>query len=70
MSTRHYKINPINGNAAKPRLVVASNPAQALRHVAQDSFAVSVATTADVVALMKAGVQEETAGAEPQNPSS
>ena len=43
------------------RLVKADNAAQAMRHVAQDTLALSVATTEEAVELGAAGVKVETA---------
>lgn len=48
----------------KPRLVRASHPAPALRHVADDAFTVRVATQDDLVAAFEAGTKVESLGAE------
>lgn len=50
------------GNQLKPRLVWAPNVAQAVRHVAADSFDAHVATHADLARLMAAGVVPELTG--------
>lgn len=46
------------------RLVQALNQAQALRHVARDTYTVRSASALDVISLMQAGVQPETASAD------
>lgn len=46
-----------------PRLVRATSPAQALRHVATDIMAVKVASQDDLVSLMGAGIIVENATA-------
>jgi hypothetical protein len=46
------------------RLVLANNPAQALRHVAGDTFKTEVASSVLVGKLMNEGAKMEQAGAE------
>ena len=46
---------------AAPRLVEATNPATALRHVARSLYSVAVASPKEVAALMAKGVTVETA---------
>lgn len=48
------------------RLVWATHPAVALRHVAADMFGVAVASQADLERLFSAGVKAETVKPEPQ----
>ena len=48
------------------RLIEAPNPAQALRHVSHQQFAVKAATAALVAKLMGAGIKVENVAAEPQ----
>ena len=48
------------------RLVDAPNPAQALRHVTSQQFAVKAATAGLVAKLMGAGIKLETTTPEPQ----
>ncbi len=48
------------------RLIEAPNPAQALRHVTCQQFAVKAATAALVAKLMGTGVKLESIAAEPQ----
>lgn len=48
---------------SKARLVRADNQAQAMRHVAQDTLEVKVATTEEAVKLGAAGVKVEDAAA-------
>lgn len=48
------------------RLIEAPNPAQALRHVTSQQFAVKAATAALVAKLMGAGIKVESLAAEPQ----
>lgn len=56
------RIYAIKANdTGKSRLVFAGNPAQALRHVAKDSFTISIPTTAEAIALSKAGAEVEIA---------
>jgi len=60
MQTRIYVVQ----SKATPRLhrlVDATSQAQAIRHVAQDEYHCQVATTKDLAALMREGVQVETA---------
>lgn len=58
-ATRTYLVKPQDG---QPRLVEATNPAQALRHVAKDAFTVKVAGGLDVAKAMEAGAKLEQAG--------
>jgi hypothetical protein len=51
---------------AKTRLVDAQNPARALRHVTSTQFGIKAASAALVAKLMGAGIQLETANAEPE----
>lgn len=53
------------GDELPSRLVRATHAAQALRHVAADTLAVAVASQDDLVRLIAAGVQVETAGSDP-----
>lgn len=67
--TRIYMVSATTKAAmagARARLVRARNAAQALGHVASDTFTVSVATQNDLVVLIEDGVAVETAGVEPQ----
>jgi hypothetical protein len=43
------------------RLIRANNPAQALRHVANDQFTVAPAKTNDLVALLGSSIEVENA---------
>jgi len=59
-----YFVRPKGENVNdQRRLVKADNAAQAMRHVAQDTLAVSVATTEEAVELGAAGVKVENAAA-------
>lgn len=52
------------------RLVLAQNPAQAMRHVANDLFEVKAASAATVAKLMGSGVKlEQSAAQEEEAPS-
>lgn len=65
-STRTYTVTPkATETNPKPasRLVVAANAYQALRHVAQDTLDVKVASGVTVGEAMKAGVSLEYASA-------
>lgn len=62
---RIYVVNDTRANPTRNRLVRASNRAQALRHVAQDAFAVDVASQNTLVHLLSHGVPVEDAGADP-----
>lgn len=53
-------------NPVRRRLVRASHQANALRHVAEDVFSVSLATQEDLIALVSDGVQVERIGPEQQ----
>jgi hypothetical protein len=48
------------------RLVEATHPSNALRHVAEDVFEVAIPTQSELIALTKAGVEVEQIGAEQQ----
>ena len=62
MTQRIYTVhNKTDGSA---RLVMAGNPAQALRHVAHAQYEVKAATATDVAALMGAGVKVEATATE------
>ncbi|PJK07965.1 hypothetical protein CO610_07315 [Lysobacteraceae bacterium NML95-0200] len=67
MSTpkRIYVVTNSASSPTSQRLIRASNTAQALRHVANDTFDVVVASQDALVTLLGAGIQVETAG-EPQ----
>lgn len=58
MSTRIYVVT--NG-AAEPRLVKASTPAQAIRHVTRPMYKAEVASQDALVAALTKGVKVETA---------
>lgn len=55
--TRIYAVLPLG--AKHPRLVRASHPATALRHVAESMFSVDVASQDDIVSAMQAGAKVE-----------
>lgn len=67
MSARIYRVtdpdrvDPATGNGGA-RLVRAGSAAQARNHVARNQYHVSVASQDDLVTLVAAGVQVETAG--------
>ncbi len=58
MATRIYMVTD---NSGKNKLVEASTPSGALRHVAKTYFDVKVASQKDIVNLMKDGQEVETA---------
>lgn len=62
MQTRIYAVT--SKTDGKARLVEATNPAQAMRHVAHDLFDVSPANARTVANLMSQGVSLETGKAE------
>ena len=55
--TRIYAVLALG--AKHPRLVRASHPATALRHVAESAFSVDVASQDDIVNAMEAGAKVE-----------
>lgn len=65
MKTTIYEVHDARANPAQTRLVRAANRSQALRHVAQDSFAVSIATQNSLVFLIERGVKVEDASVDP-----
>jgi hypothetical protein len=68
-AARIYVVAPKIAEAGKPaprRLVRATHPANALRHVAEAQFAVAVASQDDLVALLGEGVKVEDIAAEQQ----
>lgn len=62
MTQRIYSVSNTTDNST--RLVLASNPAQALRHVANNLFDVKAATAMDVANLMAKGAVVEQSKAE------
>lgn len=68
MSTRVYIVRPKSGEGT-PRLIEAPNPAQAARHVVRTTLSIDMASQRDLIDAMKAGVEVETAAAEPTDPS-
>ncbi len=58
-TTRIYVVNDSRRDPLRNRLVRATNRAQALRHVAQDSFTVDIATQNTLVFLVGQGVPVE-----------
>jgi hypothetical protein len=62
MTQRIYSVTNTADN--NTRLVMASNPAQALRHVANNLFDVKAATAIDVANLMAKGAVVEQSKAE------
>lgn len=58
-ATRIYYVTAEDGES---RLVRASSPAQAIRHVARDRYRVSVAAQETIVEMVSAGDPVETAG--------
>lgn len=62
-ATRIYKVAPV-ADGGPARLVRATHPSHALRHVAADSFMVKVASQDDLVAAFERGVQVEAIKAE------
>ena len=68
-ATRIYVVAPKVAEAGKPaprRLVRATHPANALRHVADGDYSVAVASQDDLEALLSQGAKVETIGAEQQ----
>lgn len=63
-ATRIYTVAPAAGGPR--RLVRATHPANALRHVAADSFTVQVTGQEELVELLGAGVPVESIRAEQQ----
>jgi len=61
--TRIYKVAPAS-EGGTARLVRASHPSHALRHVAADAFTVKVASQDDLVAAFERGTKVETIAAE------
>jgi hypothetical protein len=64
MTTRIYRI--ADKATQKPRLVRASHPSVAVRHVAADSFDVRVATQDDLLNAFEAGITVEKIAGEQQ----
>lgn len=61
MDTRMYYVRNKDKIDDKGRLVEASHPAQAFRHVARELLEVSLPTALEVARLMAAGVKPENA---------
>lgn len=60
--TRIYVVAPaavVEGEKPKRRLIRATHPAHALRHVASSEYGVAVASQDDLIALLGDGVQVE-----------
>lgn len=64
MTSRIYMVADAGNTTTPPRLVRATHPATALRHVAAEAFTVRVATQDDLVAAFEAGTKVETIAAE------
>ena len=64
MNQRIYIVRNKTDGENTSRLILAGNPAQAMRHVANDLFAVKAASATDVAELMSNGVQLEKSKAE------
>lgn len=62
METRIYLVTSIGSPTEEPRLVRASNQAQALRHIARKRYSVGVADQNDLIAAVTAGIKVEEAG--------
>lgn len=69
-STRIYLVAPTRPDCeqapVKRRLVRATHPSHALRHVAADEYSVTVASQDDLVALLGDGVEVESIAQEQQ----
>lgn len=63
MSTRIYKVSP-RAEGEKARLVRATHPSHALRHVAAEAFTVNVASQDELVLALERGTKVETIAAE------
>ncbi|MEY8688409.1 MAG: hypothetical protein AB9M53_00835 [Leptothrix sp. (in: b-proteobacteria)] len=63
MATRIYLVTSTI-TPGTDRLIDATSPAQAVRHVARDTLAVEVAGQQDIVRLLTAGTKVERAGAD------
>lgn len=61
--TRIYKVAPA-GDGGAARLVRATHPSHALRHVAADAFTVKVASQDDLVTAFENGTKVESITAE------
>ena len=64
MNQRIYIVRNKTDGENTSRLILAGNPAQAMRHVANDLFAVKAASATDVAELMGSGVHLEKSKAE------
>lgn len=64
MTQRIYIVRNKAEEGQRSRLILAANPAQAMRHVANDLFAVKAASATDVAELMGAGATLEKSKAE------
>lgn len=62
--TRIYLVKPRGDTTSPGRLVRATHPAHALRHVADGAYSVEVAGQEDLLALVQAGQQVESIKAE------
>lgn len=59
MTQRIYIVRNKADEGQRSRLILAANPAQAMRHVANDLFAVKAASATDVAELMGNGTTLE-----------
>lgn len=66
--TRIYTVRQNSTPDAPARLVRASHPTHALRHVADGAYTVEVASQEELVALVKAGQPVEDLRADQSNP--
>lgn len=69
MDQRLYRVRLSGDPEDLGRLVSAKHPAQALRHVAEDTWTVDLPTALEAAALVAAGVKVEDANGEPANAS-
>jgi hypothetical protein len=63
-ATRVYIVKAKTDPSAKPRLVRAAHPANALRHVADGAYSVEVAGQDDLITLLTQGAKVEDIKAE------
>lgn len=65
-TTRVYKVKPKADGGEKARLVRASHPAHALRHVADGEYQVEVASQDDLITMLQSGCPIEALRSEQQ----
>lgn len=66
MTKRIYTVTDLQNPSEPVRLISAATPASAIGHASRNRFAAKVATQADLVKAVKAGIEVENSDEEPE----